>query len=73
MEFIVEKHEYEEIEVTKIGSDLQTALIALNLKIELEVQPYELLKDLVAEMSKFYEKEEMKEIMEELLHLYWGL
>jgi hypothetical protein len=71
MELTVEKHEYEEIEVTKIGSDLQTTLKALNLKFELEVQPYQILNDLVGEMSKFYGKDEMQEILQELIQRWY--
>jgi hypothetical protein len=68
MELTIEKHEYEGIKIDEVGGDLELTLLLLNMKIELEVMPYDLLKDLMAQLSLFYTEDELREIMEELLH-----
>jgi len=68
----VEKHEYEGVNIETFGGDLEMSIKLQNMKIELETQPYELLNDLVGEMSKYYNTIEMKEIMAELMERWWG-
>ena len=67
MDLRIQQHEYEGIEVTKFGSDMQTTLKLLNLDVELDVQPYQLLKDMLGEMSKFYGEDELQEIAQEII------
>jgi len=68
MELRVWKEEYQEIEVTKFGSDMQTTIKLLNLDVEVDVQPYQLLKDILGEMSKFYGEDELQDIAQEIIH-----
>lgn len=72
MEFKIEKHEYEGINIETFGGDLEMSIKLPNMKMELETEPYDLLNDLVGEMSKFYNVIEIKEIMTELVERWWG-
>ena len=72
MRLEVEKHEYEEINIETFGGDLELSIKLTNMKLELETQPYDLLNDLVGEMSKFYSLEEIDSIMNELKQRWWG-
>lgn len=71
MELKVQKEEYDGMNIHEIGCDLEISILLQSLQIDLDIQPYDMLKDIVGEMAKYYTKYEMMDIMRELVAKFW--